>query len=124
MREHSTNDSLRMRDCDLSLCAEGNTSWEEVGSTEARRLSKHTSFCSQGENQAEFVHGSNTTTNENGTQTSHRQLYHVPLNAIRPFRVEFEVYKGVGNSTGFSSGWCPQTMTNSSRAMCMETGDC
>lgn len=59
-----------------------------------------------------------------GTQTSHWELYRVPLNAIRPFRVEFEVHKGAGNSPGFSSGWCPQTMTNSSRATCMETDDC
>ncbi|CAB1450153.1 unnamed protein product [Pleuronectes platessa] len=35
-----------------------------------------------------------------GPPTSHWQLHHIPLNATRPFRVEFEVRKGAGNSSG------------------------
>ncbi|XP_071326671.1 meprin A subunit beta-like [Trachinotus anak] len=35
-----------------------------------------------------------------GQTTSHWQLHHVPLNATRPFQVEFEVRKGAGNSSG------------------------
>ncbi|XP_076592889.1 meprin A subunit beta-like [Chaetodon auriga] len=35
-----------------------------------------------------------------GPPASHWQLHHVPLNATRPFRVEFEVRKGAGNSSG------------------------
>ncbi len=35
-----------------------------------------------------------------GPPTSHWKLHHVPLNATRPFQVEFEVRKGAGNSSG------------------------
>ncbi|XP_060936999.1 meprin A subunit beta-like [Limanda limanda] len=35
-----------------------------------------------------------------GPPTSHWQLHHIPLNATRPFQVEFEVRKGAGNSSG------------------------
>ncbi|KAM3873289.1 meprin A subunit beta-like [Diretmus argenteus] len=35
-----------------------------------------------------------------GPPTSHWKLHHVPLNATKPFQVEFEVQKGAGSSSG------------------------
>lgn len=35
-----------------------------------------------------------------GPQTSHWQFHHVPLDATKPFQVEFEVSKGAGKSFG------------------------